>query len=103
MLGISVLVFALVAVNLLTLFFLRAAGRVEEIAIRRALGAGRARVLAQLLAESVLLAGAGWILGVMLGAWGRSTPARWRASGSRSSRAGTCRPRTTPRRRVWGW
>lgn len=69
-LGISVLVFALVAVNLLTLILLRASGRGEETAVRRALGAGRARIVAQLLTESAVLASLGWILGMLVGAWG---------------------------------
>lgn len=69
-LGISALVFVLVAVNLLTLVLLRATGRREEAAVRRALGAGRARIFAQLLSESAVLAGLGWILGTALGAWG---------------------------------
>lgn len=69
-LGISVLVFLLVAVNLLTLILLRAAGRRGEAAVRRALGAGRARIFAQLLSESLVLATLGWALGALLGAWG---------------------------------
>lgn len=69
-LGISVLVFVLVAVNLLTLILLRATGRREEAAVRRALGAGRARIFAQLLSESLVLALVGWLLGTVVGAWG---------------------------------
>ncbi len=69
-LGISLLVFVLVAVNLLTLVLLRAAGRQDETAVRRALGAGRARIFAQLLAESTVLASLGWALGTALGAAG---------------------------------
>lgn len=69
-LGISVLVFLLVAVNLLTLVLLRAAGRRGEAAVRQALGAGRGRIFAQLLSESLVLALLGWVAGAMLGAWG---------------------------------
>ena len=69
-LGISVLVFALVTVNLLTLILLRASGRIEETAVRRVLGAGRSRIVAQLLTESTVLAGLGWIVGMGVAAWG---------------------------------
>lgn len=69
-LGISVLVFVLVAVNLLTLILLRATGRNAETAVRRALGAGRARIAAQLVSESAVLAVVGWVAGALLGAWG---------------------------------
>ena len=69
-LGISLLVFALVAVNLLTLVLLRATGRTRETAVRRALGAGRARIVVQLLTESAVLAGLGWAAGLLVGMWG---------------------------------
>lgn len=69
-LGISVLVFVLVAVNLVTLVLLRASGRRSEDAIRRALGAGRGRIFAQRLTEGGVLTGLGWIAGTGLAAWG---------------------------------
>ena len=56
--------------NIANLMLTRAAARQKEMAIRKALGAGRGRLISQLLAESLLLSGAGAMLGLGLAHFG---------------------------------
>lgn len=70
LMAVVILVLLIACGNVANILFAQATARTKEFAVRLAVGARRARVIRQLLVESLMIAGIGGLLGTIIAFWG---------------------------------
>ncbi|HYL78855.1 MAG TPA: ABC transporter permease [Bryobacteraceae bacterium] len=81
LMGVVGLLLLLACINMASMLLARSAGRQRELAVRVGLGAGRGRLVRQMLTEAVMLSGAGTLVGAVLAYAGTGILVRIMASG----------------------